>query len=334
MNVNPIVPANAAAAANIGPIANVAPAANVDPVVNAAVPANVRTFAAGEDEFKSFIIAPDKQLINPSMKAGRIHFDTFAKSDVKAEDKFKGCSSEIEAFRKTLKSVSTKFNVSGDLKFSHNEEDHDLASAPERTTTLELYEYNKDSIWSFDAIVSVDSATVPLHDKPKTSEVKKMKLRKKAINIRARNQIFLKIIKDLTDPNFLSTLFSKKANKMLLQWENYDIEGNTVTDGSMLLLLTHSTHESRKQWKVANPFDKRMKDGSSTGKSNDNSSASASSGEISLNEKLKSALLTRTSCTEADLAGYAGSDFERGQRQHYDYQRISSLYGYKICFHG
>ena len=59
----------------------------------------------------------------------------------------------------------------------------------------------------------------------------------KAIDIRAHNQIILKIIKDSTDPDFLSILLSKKANKTLLQWGNCDIEGNIVTDGSMLLLL-------------------------------------------------------------------------------------------------
>ena len=100
------------------------------------------------------------------MKAGRILFDSFAKTDVKANDKFKGCSSVIAAFLKTLKSVSTKFNVSGVLKFSHNGKDHDLASAPERTTVQELFEYNKGSIWSFDSIVSVDSIPINL-PKPK-----------------------------------------------------------------------------------------------------------------------------------------------------------------------
>lgn len=217
-----------------------------DPVAiaaaNAAALLAART-ARSEDEFKSIIIAPDMKLINPGTKDGRILFDSFAKTDVKAEDKFKGRSSEIEAFRKTLKSISTKFNCGGVLKFTHAGKDHDLASAPERTTAAELFEYNKNSIWSFEGTIPIMSnvqgglsSAVSLHDKAKVTDDDKAILRK-VIDIRARNQIILKIIKDSTDPDFLSTLLSKKANKKLLQWGNSDLLGNIIIDGSMLLLL-------------------------------------------------------------------------------------------------
>ena len=198
--------------------------------------------ARTEDEFKTFMISPQMKLINPSLKEGRILFDSLAKTDVKPEDRFKGHSSEIEPFRKALKSISNKLNCKDVLTFSFNGKEHDLASAPERTTVHELFEHNKENTWSFHGSNPVQNpldgswSAVPLHDKAKVNEDDKLKLRK-TIDIRSRNQIILKIIMDSTDPDFLSTLLSKKANKKLLQWKNLDLDGNTIIDGSMLLLL-------------------------------------------------------------------------------------------------
>ena len=71
-------------------------------------------------------------------------------------------------------------------------------------------------------------------------------------------------------------------------------------------------HESWTKWKKANPFGKRRKldsTKSSDSTSSQNQSSSGSSSGISLNEKLKNALLTRTACTEADIAALSQQDF-------------------------
>ena len=173
-----------------------------NPAITAAVAAvTAATTAAasrGEEGFKPFVIA-DKQLINPGTKSGRALLDTFAKSDVKVKDKSKGRLSEVEAFRKSLKSIATKLNKSNVMRFTHDGKDHDLANAPERRTIAELHNYNESAIWSFDGIARVNcsSSTVSLHDKAKSVKDKKQKLRKQT-NICAHNQIILKIIKELT----------------------------------------------------------------------------------------------------------------------------------------
>ena len=126
-------------------------------------------------------------MINPGTKSVA-PFETFAKSDVKAEDKFKGRSSEVEAFRKTLNSIATNFNISNAMHFTHDGKDHDLANAPERTTIAELHDYNKSAIWSFNGIAPVNgsSSTDLLHDKAKVNDDEKQKLCKQ-IDIHARN---------------------------------------------------------------------------------------------------------------------------------------------------
>ena len=65
-------------------------------------------------------------------------------------------------------------------------------------------------------------------------------------------------------------------------------------------------HASWIEWKKANPFGKRKKKDESSSSS---SSQSAPSSGISLSDKLKSALLTKTACTESDLAALSRQDF-------------------------
>ena len=66
-------------------------------------------------------------------------------------------------------------------------------------------------------------------------------------------------------------------------------------------------HTSWITWKKANPFGKRKK--ADQGQPAASAQSSSSSGGISLNEKLKNALLTRTACTEADIAALSQQDF-------------------------
>ena len=65
-------------------------------------------------------------------------------------------------------------------------------------------------------------------------------------------------------------------------------------------------HSSWTQWKRDNPFGKRKR---FEARKQSESSQQPSSTGISLNEKLKNALLTRTACTEADIAALSQQDF-------------------------
>ena len=106
-----------------------------------------------------------------------------------------------------------------------------------------------------------------------------------------------------------------KLNKDGKDWYWCDHTSHKRTDNSFtngMYVITHGKghpehdHKSWTEWKKANPFGKRKKMESSKPSE---SSEPSSSGGISLNEKLKNALLTRTACTEADIAALSQQDF-------------------------
>ena len=70
------------------------------------------------------------------------------------------------------------------------------------------------------------------------------------------------------------------------------------------------THESFTRWKKETPdWRNKLKEKSDRLRTANKSQSGPSSSGISLNEKLKNALLTKTACTEADIAALSQQDF-------------------------
>ena len=78
--------------------------------------------------------------------------------------------------------------------------------------------------------------TVKLTDQAKLTEDKKQSLRK-AIDIRARNQIICKILAQSLDPDFLATFVKSKENREHILLSDSDNGGVDLINGTVLLLL-------------------------------------------------------------------------------------------------
>ena len=172
--------------------------------------------AATVNEFDSFCFAPDHSLINPSTKAGWILFKELSKYSIEEKDRFKGHLTEVEHFRKHLKEIQSICNVQDLLVFettvNNVTKKHDLAEAPRTTSVAELHANNQRTVWGFHGTAAQNMTTVKLAEQVREMEDKKESLRK-AINIRAKNQIICKFLDKSLDPDFLATLVKSRANK-------------------------------------------------------------------------------------------------------------------------
>ena len=196
--------------------------------------------AAAVDEFGSFCFAPDHSLINPSTKTGRTLFNDLSKYSIEEKDRFKGKSTEVERFRKHLKEIQSRCNVQDLLVFETTAgtvtKRHNLAEAPEATKIADLHMHNQTAVWGFDSTAAQNKTTVKLADQAKSTEAEKQMLRK-AIDIRARNQIIRKILAQSLDPDFMATLVNSKENREHLVLKDSDNGNVDLIDGTVLLLL-------------------------------------------------------------------------------------------------
>ena len=100
----------------------------------------------------------------------------------------------------------------------------------------ELHAHNQVTVWGFDGTAAENMTTVKLADQAKLTEDEKQSLRK-AIDIRARNQIIHKILAQSLDPDFLATLVKSKENREHLLLSDLDNGGMDLIDRPVLLLL-------------------------------------------------------------------------------------------------
>ena len=107
------------------------------------------------------------------------------------------------------------------------------------TTTDHLKENNDDVVWGYKATnekKDPNGTMVELSSKPKGTDVEKESLRK-AIDIRARNQVVRAILAEALDPDFYTTTITKATNQALLLVTDPDNFNKPLIDGTMLLLL-------------------------------------------------------------------------------------------------
>ncbi len=215
--------------------------ATVDPdalaaAIAAAAAALQPTPAPVHDEFDSFASSPSSVLINPTTKLGLDLFRKASELTITPDQRLTGADNEQERLFEFSKDLLSRINVQGVLSFSHSGKDHDIINAPENTSLDELLAYSNDVIFGYDGTSTTDGEMIRFSQQPRGTDDEKQKLRK-AIDLRARNQVIFAYCSKMISPTWLSTLINNPANRKYLIRKDHDSTKPTFIDGAAILLL-------------------------------------------------------------------------------------------------